>query len=397
VIAGVYVLAATSTGFADPLREAAELDRFGFFAAAGLEPWAALNERLVGDSQRPWRWGWPSDRFVTTRNADGHKTCHPADDPTLTDFIKNGASDVYARALALRTNGPTRGVEQGAFEARMLLMKLAATHGFEGLGKEKFSGDNQCVLDLATAVPVWISAAELLDEAGVLTFSERLSFAWWLGREVYPLAAWAGRTRRNNWGAAGSLAARMIARYVEPLRPLLKEYSPEPHYVFAGDAVQEHDRVQLDRMGTHWPGDSRCPHFGIQSHGGIPDELRRGAAGCQGSALPSEDDPGLTYQTMHVALLVFHAEVLRLEGDASLYELRTESGAPALLQAILFVIDHPEGGPSFDWGFRTSALRFAHRYYGDPRLAAQIEANAHLGFRGGRILPYGQIHGDPGP
>lgn len=398
----LVALLALSTGIptahAGALHE--ELELFFFTARAGAPdgPWAEVREELVEDADRPWRWGEPGTRYVTTVDADGRKSCHPEDDPDQVDYLKEGAPDAYARALAHRTLPDTERSARWAFEARVQLLRLTATRGFHGPEGKEFSGSNQCILDLAVSVPVWIATAELLEGSGVWNARERELLARWLAEQVYPRVAWASRVRRNNWGAAGSLSARMIARYVEPSPVLLAERAPQPRLLSAPAAVAEHDRMQRRRMRTGWRGDSRCPIAGIQPHGGIPDELRRGSGGCRATDLASDRDAGHGYQTMQVELLTMHAEVLRREGDPSLYELWTDAREPALLQAILFVIDNPtSGGRSWDWGVRTGALRVAYRYYRDPRLAEQLEANAHRGFRGGRSFPYTQVHPLPGP
>lgn len=381
-----------STARADQLHAAGSLDQFAFVAFAGLEPWRADREQLLAQARSPWAWGDAGGVYRTHVTGDGDKACHPTGEPGKADHLKDGGPDVYARALAHRTAFKVRRDMLLAREARARLLDLMTMSGFHGPDGRDLSGDNQCVLDLATSIPIWIASAELLEETGAWSVSDRVELSLWLEREVYPLVAWASRTRRNNWGAAGSLAARMIARYVAPYRLVLFEKWPSPRALLASQAVREHDQMQLARIGRDWPGDTRCPHFGIQDHGGIPDELRRGAGGCAAVDLPSAGDASHNYQTMHVALLVLHAEVMRIEGDASLFEAATAAGDRALLQSILFVIDNPgPGGRSWDWGLRTGALRVAARYYGDPRLAAQVDANAALGFRGGRIYPYTQI------
>jgi hypothetical protein len=392
------VILAASPAQADPLHSDAELDQFAWVTMVGSQPWRGRHEQLLAQASKPWASGSTGGRYATTIGPSGKKTCHPDGDTSQVDYLKEGAPDVYAKALAHRATHPALRDMMLGFEARARILALTSTYGFHGPDGDDFSGDNQCVLDLAVSIPVWIASAELLEVSGVWTERDRGLFTVWLQYEVYPLVAWASRTRRNNWGAAGSLAARMIARYVAPMRPILFESEPELRVLFATTAVEEHDRLQRDRMGRGWRGDSQCPVFGIQDDGGIPDELRRGAGGCRAAYLTNDRDSAHTYQTMHVELLVMHAEVLRLEGDPSLYEATTASGARALLQSILFVIDNPNpGGRSWDWGVRTGALRVASRYYADPRLEAQVAANAHLGFRGGRIFPYTQIDLDTGP
>jgi hypothetical protein len=251
---------------------------------------------------------------------------------------------------------------------------------------------NQCILELSISVPVWIETALLLEDTPVWSAADRRAFGSWLAETVSPRVAWASRVRRNNWGAVGSLAASLVARYVgagaDP--PDLVEQAPAALRLAPAEAWRQHDALQRARIATTWRGDSECPRFGIQDHGGIPDELRRGSGGCGATFLPSKGDRGRTYQTMHVEALVFHAEALRRAGDASLFEARTGAGDPAILRAILFVIDNPTaGGKSFTWGTRVGALALAHRVYRDARL--RDAALAARTFRGGRTLPYAGI------
>jgi len=377
---------------AGQLNDEQTLYHFDHLALRGLEPWESDRETLLDHAHLPWRWGSARHSYRTTVRSGGKKTCHPAEAPGQTEFLKEGAPDAYAMALAFRASRLGDRDVSLAIEARRLLRMLARTRGFRGPTGEDYSGSNQCVLDLAVSIPIWISTAELLEGSVVWSANDRAAFSDWLADEVYPKVAWASRVRRNNWGAAGSLAARMIAEYVAPDRPLLLEVAPEPRLLMSVVAVREHDAIAFDRVGTSWRGDSQCGIRGIQSHGGIPDELRRGEAGCTGRYIPSARDKGLIYQTMHVELLVMHAEVLRLAGDSSLFEAKTKSGRPALLQAILFVIDNRTvNGRSWQWGPRSGALRIAHRYYGDSRIEAALEESERLGFRGGRIFPYTRI------
>jgi hypothetical protein len=134
--------------------------------------------------------------------------------------------------------------------------------------------------------------------------------------------------------------------------------------------------------------------LGIQPDGGIPEELRRGATGCNGDHLVDDDD-SLGYHTMHVELLVLHAELARRRGDSSLYDVDVAPGAPAILQAIRFVIAN--GTPdSESWPWpeaRLGTLVVAATYYqADPQLAE--EAGRDGTFRAGRTLPYARVtHG----
>ncbi len=363
------------------------------YAQQGIAPYAEGRRSVASQAAREWRWGSVSGRYVTTRSG-GAKRCHPEADAERVAYLKEGAPDAYAKAIAYHfADQPDAALAE---EARQRVLDLVDTTGFHGLSGEDWSADNQCILELGISIPVWIETALLLESTPVWTEDDRAAFSAWLASEVYPRVAWASRVRRNNWGAAGSLAASLVARYVAPRVAELREIEPSPRRLAPPVAAREHDEQQLARIHTAWSGDSRCSRFGIQDHGGIPDELRRGAGGCEATSLPSERDPSHSYQTMHVELLVFHAEALRRAGDPGLFRARTGAGRPALLQAILFVIDNPSPeGRSFAWGTRKGALAVAFRSYGDDRLLRAVEAVET--FRGGRTLPYAALAPDLGP
>jgi hypothetical protein len=372
------------------LTSAAELAAIAESARTGSAPDAEALAALNRDATQSWRWGSVAGTFVTTRSGS-EKVCHPASAPSQVDYLKEGAPDAYAKVLAyhLRTAPSEAGRLALAAEARDRVLDLLDTKGFNGLAGDDWSGSNQCILELGISIPIWIETALLLEGTPAWTAADRAAFARWLADAVYPKVAWASRIRRNNWGAAGSLSASLIGRYVDAVVPALAEIAPQARTLTPRIARQEHDAMQLSRVGTTWRGDSECTHHGIQDHGGIPDELRRGSAGCAASFIPS-NDPALTYQTMHVELLVYHAEALRRAGSPALFDARTAAGDRAILRAILFVIDNPSvGGRSWPWGSRSGALLVANRVYGDPRLAAA--ADAEPSFRGGRTLPYARL------
>jgi hypothetical protein len=367
-----------------------ELAQVRELVALNVEPLAQRHAALVVASQRPWRWGSVSGEFVTT--LDGlKKRCHPASDSKQIDYLKNGAPDAYAKVLGYLTESqpdPMR-VE----EARARVLDLVDTRGFHGLLGNDLSASNQCVLDLALSIPVWIETAILLEATPVWTLADRRAFAEWLASQVYPRVAWASRVRRNNWGAAGSASASLIAGYVDgEVSTLAEPGLPERRALTPAEALREHDAIQLDRIGTVWRGDSGCSQVGIQPHGGIPDELRRGSAGCDARFLPDGDDASHTYQTMHVELLVLHAEAQRRRGKTNLFDAALANGTPALLQSILFVIGNPTpGGRSWPWGTRSGTLAVAYRYYNDSRIRRELDRDDASQERGGRTLPYAML------
>src|SRR6185503_2954528 len=275
---------------------------------------------------------------------------------------------------------------------RSHVLDLVDTRGFRGLTGD-YTGDNQCVLDLSLSIPVWIETARLLEDTAVWSSADTAAFRGWLAVQVYPKVAWASRSRRNNWGAAGSLASDAIASYVNGGVATLEEYSPTRLTLSPAQALSAHVAMQLSRVGSTWVGDAQCAKRGIQWHGGIPEELRRGSTGCDGTFLVASD-ASRTYQMMHTELLVFHAEALRRRGDLSLYQAKTSQGAPAILQAVLFVVQNPSGGTSWAWdSSRWGTLITAASFYNDTKLRSLATADST--FRGGRTLPYTRITARP--
>lgn len=381
------LLAAAAVPAAPHLTSARALADLRSAAEEGDTAADALRERLLRDARRDWRWGSVSGEFVTSGPSEA-KTCHPADDPQATEYLTEGASDAYAQAL-----GAHLADDDGlGARARSHVLDLVDTRGFRGLDGA-YGGSNQCILELAISTAIWIETAALLEGTPAWGPADRTAFQTWLAGEVYPKVAWASRARSNNWGVAGSLAAWAIARYVAGAVPLLEEQEPEPRRLEPEAAAAAHGALQHARLSGELAGDAHCPERGIQPGGGIPEELRRGATGCDGRHLVA-DDASLAYQTMHVQLLVLHAELLRRDGDPSLYTAESAPGAPAILQAILFVIDNPDPeGRSWPWpDARLGTLVVASGFYDHPALADAADGGET--FRGGRLLPYARVtHG----
>ena len=170
----------------------------------------------------------------------------------------------------------------------------------------------------------------------------------------------------------------------------LQELSPVSLTLSPAQAITQHRDMQLSRIGTTWVGDAQCAQRGIQWHGGIPEELRRGTTGCDGTYL-LQMNGDYAYQIMHTELLVFHAEAARRRGDLSLYQATTSGGTAAILQAILFVIANPSAsGLSWPWDpNHWGALITASTFYDDATLKTAAERDTT--FRGGRTLPYTRI------
>ena len=383
VISSSY--ATVETDASGHLTSATELMQFRDLANQGTEPFMSDASRLISDASQAWRWGNVSGEFTTMTSGDSAQ-CHPLNHASMADYLLEGAPDVYARVLAYHLTGDTTFAD----DAKSRILALISTYGYTGVDGQNFSGANQCILSLAFSIPIWIESALLLESTDRWSAQEAASFKHWLANEVYPKVAWASRVRKNNWGAAGSLASSLIASYVDGTVVELTEIAPEPRNLTPRASFSEHNAMQHQRLGVVWRGDSLCDAYGIQNHGGIPDELRRGTTGCDGTHLVTGDDSAHAYQTTHATLLVFHAEALRRLGDLSLTNHSTPNGAAAIKQSILFVIDNPVSQThSLSWGVSHGAVRVAYWHYNDGRL--KDAANQAGSFRGGRFLPYTRI------
>jgi hypothetical protein len=383
----VFAIGAVAHASPGTLTSAAELAAYKAAADAGQSPQKDDRTRLLSDARKSWSWGSVSGEYGTTADASGAKKCHPLSDPA-SNYLLEGAPDAYAQVMGSFLSGDTSLAQQ----ARTHVLDLVDTTGFHGLAGADYGANNQCVLDLSLAIPVWIESARLLEDTSVWSAADTAAFRGWLAAQVYPKVAWASRVRRNNWGAAGSLSAYTIASYLEGSSASLKEVSPSALTLTPAQAIAAHADRQLARVGSSWVGDAQCAKLGIQWHGGIPEELRRGSTGCDGTYLLASDS-ARTYQMMHTELLVFHAEAMRRRGDLALYQAKTSQGAPAILQAILFVIKNPTG-TSWPWdSARAGTLVTSASFFSDATL--QSAARADATFRGGRTLPYTRITARP--
>lgn len=316
-------------------------------------------------------------------------------------YITDNSRLLYAKTLVAHLTSGSRS-ESFAREARARILDLVDTTSWGGA---LYSSENQCILYLSWYIPSFIMGADLLESfTGIWTASDKRAFQGWLAKEVFPKVAWSSRMRTNNWGSSGSYAAAMVADYLADSGLSLTEVSPQRLTLTPGEAYVQHTREQLSRMSTtitpRDERDSRClPYKGIQSHGGIPDELRRSSASnmCQATYLPSISDSyssAYGYQMIHVEFLIAHAELALRRGDASLYKNIAPDGSGSILRAIKFIIKNPvKSSASYDWDInRKAQLYVAYRYYRDPAIYARLMKGDAL--RAGQIISYGRLtHG----
>ena len=363
-----------------------ELEEIRRLADLGIEPFQEHREDLLLQAESPSSWDFgiaegefrvESGRCVSDTYPDGDEFID----------VSDGAHEVYRKVLAYYLTQNTA----YAVDAREKILDLTDTHTFGG---EVYSGSNECILHLAFAIPLWIQSADLLEDTSIWTQEDKRQFQDWLARDIYRKVAWASRERINNWGSAGSLSASMIADYLSDRNIELQEIEPRVIKLTPAEAYTQHNQLQLDRMNGRLQADSECSNWGIQSYGGIPDELRRGSTGCDGQWI-QENDSSLSYTTLQIEHLVFHAEYLSRRGDFSLYEQGGEQ--KLLLTAINFVIDNPVNpDSSFDWHEnRKGTLYVAYNYYQDTTLLALAQTADT--FKSGGTLPYAQVTHSPLP
>lgn len=375
------------TGLRGYMTTPQELATVSSKAAQDNEPYRSAVESViaVAGAARAWPYG----------SLDGGQTCSEPYDPP---FLGRGSPLVYAKALAYHLKGEPA----YAADVRKRLLDLTDT---VWTGHGELSAANQCVLNLAWYIPAWIWAADLIEGSPDWRPEDKRKFQRWLGAQVYPLTAWASRERRGNWGAAGSAASGTIADYLWDSKVPLAAGAdsgdgPGPTTQTPGEAYWEHRRLQLERMGERWRADAQCSRRGIQWHGGIPDELRRGSSGCDAAWL-GDKDASWIYTQIHLEGLVAHAELLLRRGDKAIYELGRENGmgTPLLLRAIHFVLANPvRPERSHPWGDgHKPTLEITYRYYRDPPTAVQLGIHAPKRFIGGpspQLLHFGTIsHG----
>lgn len=335
------------------------------------QPYAGNVQELLSAVGSPSKW---DTNYVFTSNSVSCTETYPS-------YLSQGSRLTYGKTLAYHLTGNTAYAD----DAINRIMGLTSTTSWGG---SSYSGSNQCILDLSWYVPHFIMAADLLEGYSGWTATKKTTFQTWLASEVYKKVSWASRVRINNWGSGGSVAAAMIADYLNGTSLTLSEVSPSSVTLTPAQAYVQHTQRQRDRMNTVWAGDSQCSIHGIQSHGGIPDELRRGTTGCTGTYILTADK-SLSYQMTHPESLVLHAEVALRRGDHSLYDNLNSDGTGSLKQSLLFVIDNPT--KSYDWEpAKKAMLHVANRYYDNSAIANQFVANDQY-IRSGDALVFGRV------
>ncbi len=351
-------------------------------AAAGTEPYKSAVAAIKSYAGSASNWSYGS--------ISGNQTCSGTMEPA---YIGYGSPLVEAKALVFGLTGDTT----YAAEVRTHLLGLTSTYGYNG---DTYSGGNQCILNLSWYMHGWIVAADLLEGYSSWTATDKQQFQTWLATEIYKKVDWASDRRSNNWGAAGSATAGMIADYLSGSGILMVDRNGAS--INSHDAYLKHKQRQLDRMNSNtYMDNSNCSvPTGFQPDGGIPEELARGSTGCDGLWFASLDS-SWTYTMTHLAGTISHAEFLLRRGDSSLYDNLSSTGRGSLLRAIYFLLHNPnDATKSVDWKeSHKMYLEFCYRHYKpsgsrDPYIANQLRVGSSTRYIGGadaQMLHFGTI------
>jgi len=359
-------------------------------ASNDIQPYRDARDKVLASAEDPSYWPYGT--------ISGQQSCAKTLEPS---YIGNGAPLILAKAMAYHLTRDTN----YAAAVREKILGLTDTSGYGG---EKYSGENQCILNLSWYIPSWIMAADLIEDYSGWSSADKQTFQRWLAKEIYKKVDWASDKRSNNWGSAGSATSAMIADYLEGSGILLrdrdgKQWTP-------AQAFAEAKQRQVDRMnGNSYMDNYNCHQaVGIRPDGGIPEELARGSTGCNGRWI-KDLDKSWTYTMTYLQGAVTHAELLLRRGDDSLYRNITGSGAGSLSKAILFLLHNPnDPGKSVPWKVSNDGptLELAYRFYRDPYMAQQLgigTKNRAICGKSGQMLHFGTItHGfapneEPGP
>ena len=299
-----------------------------------------------------------------------------------------GGKLAYGTAIAWHLTGDST----YAVKARELILDLTETYGFRNEEHEDFHWGAQGILNLARGGTPYIYAANLLQGWKGWSTENKLRYQIWLRDIMYPKVAWASRTRKNNWGVAGSFSAALISYYLmDHPEWRLEEISPLPIKLSPKEAFDVHNNYQIGRLKTSadWKMDAKVNLWGILPNGAIPEEIRRGKDPIDGNHLPS-DGSGTHYTMTHIEHLTAHAEFLNRLGDSSLYDHMEADGSGSLLQAYMYVINNPIKSHCFTEN-RINALYIAYRYYQHPAMLQSLKECGPGNISGQRLALFGRL------
>ena len=359
-----------------------ELHEIKNMAKSGIEPYKTNVSAFIDfiDSLMQVSLNWPqlSGEIVIF----GGSSSEPI------QLSSTGGKLAYGAAIAWHLTGNCK----YANRAKELILDLTDTYGYRDANKKEFHWGAQGLLNLARGGTPYIYAADLLEGWQGWTVSDKIKYQNWLRDIMYNKVAWASRTRKNNWGAAGSFSAALISYYLmdHPEWKLL-EISPYSKKLSPQKAFESHNAYQLGRLKTSidWKMDAKVAQWGILPNGAIPEEIRRGKDPIDGDYLASNGS-GTEYTMTHIEHLTAHAEFLLRMGDSSLYDNVENDGSGSLLQAYLFVINNPVKSHCFTPD-RINALYMAYQYYKNPALLRSLKECGPGNISGQRLALFGRL------
>lgn len=359
-----------------------ELIRIRDLASKGIEPHYSNVKLLLNYidelMQSSNKWGEISGEIVISDGSSSNPI----------QLSEQGGKLVYGTAIAWHLTQN----EKYAVRCRELILDLTDTYGFRNSDKKEFHWGAQGILNLARGGTPYIYAACLLDGWNGWANEDKLGFQVWLRDVMYPKVAWASRSRKNNWGVAGSFSATVISYYLMNQKNwILKEASPKRLKLSPQQAFNAHNECQIHRLSTsqEFKMDAKESLWGILPNGAIPEEIRRGNDPINGDYLASNGS-GTNYTMTHIEHLIAHAEFLHRLGDNSIYSNVAADGSGSLLKAILFVIDNPVKSHCFT-SDRMNALYMAYNFYKHPAILKSIEKCGLSNISGQRLALYGRL------
>lgn len=198
--------------------------------------------------------------------------------------LNRSSEAIYVLAMAYWVTDDRRYSDSAAAMLRAWYTTLAAID----------AGDDQAQLDWSRLAPAMIWGADLLDGTVSWMPADRQQFTAMLTSKVL-LKGQEASSRTNNWADAGNLLRLTIAVYAN---------LPDERA-----AVIANWKLKLD--GVRQPNGAWV--YGMLPDGSIAEENRRG-------------DDGLSYNQGALSLKTVFAEILRRQGDGSLYAYRTPRG-----------------------------------------------------------------------
>ncbi len=210
------------------------------------------------------------------------------------DCLNQASEYAYLLALAYRLTGDTAYSAKGAAFIRAWSATLSGIT----------PGDDQAQLDWSRLVPAMIWGADLLDGTPSWSEADRQQLIAMLQNHALPQAK-AAAQRANNWADAGNLLWLSIAVYAG--MPSERAAAVANWKLKLDGVAQAGAAAASDACAdTSWI-------YGMCSDGSLTEENRRGA-------------DGLGYNQGALSVKTVFAEIMRRQGDASLYTYKTPRG-----------------------------------------------------------------------